>query len=64
MRITFDVASVETLEYLRTVNTVLRNNKETDANIKAFAALKELVESLSKRLDAIEASERRNKVCR
>ena len=63
MRITFDTSTSETLEYLRLVNAIVRNNKEVDTNINAFNALKELVESIDDRLNRIE-SERRNKVCR
>ena len=63
MRITFDASTTETLEYLRTVTAVLKNNKEVDDNVKAFNALKELVESIDHRLGNLE-SERRNKVCR
>lgn len=63
MRITFDCSTAETLEYLRIVNTVMRSNKEVEENVKAYKALKELVESIDNRLNAIEA-DRRNKVCR
>ena len=62
MRITFDAAPVETLEYLKTITMVLRNNK--DESTKAFRALKELEESLAIRIGKLENSERRNKVCR
>ena len=64
MRITFYTSDVETLEYLRVVNSILKSNKEVDDSVKAFQALKELVESLSDRLDKIEADNRRNQVCR
>ena len=64
MRITFNTSTTETLEYLRVVNAIMRSNKETDDSVKAYKALKELVLSLDKRLDNLEASERRNKVCR
>ena len=63
MRITFDCSTTETLEYLRVVNAILRNNKETEDNIKAYNDLKKLVMSFNDRLNAVEA-ERRNKVCR
>lgn len=63
MRITFDAAPTETLEYLKTIDMVFRNNKEVDDSVKAWKALKELVESLDSRLNNLE-SERRNKVCR
>ena len=63
MRITFYTSDVETLEYFRVVNSILKSNKEVDDNVKAFDALKELVESIDDRLNKIE-SERRNKVCR
>ena len=64
MRITFDTSTTETLEYLRLVNTIVRNNKEVSDNVNAFNALKELVESIDGRLGKLEDSERRNKVCR
>lgn len=64
MRITFDCSTCETLEYLRVVNAILRNNKETDESVKAYNELKKFVESVSDRLDKIEADNRRNKVCR
>ena len=64
MRITFDAAPVETLEYLKTITMVIRNNKEVDDNIKAFQSLKEFVESIGNRVDKLEDSNRRNKVCR
>lgn len=64
MRITFDCSTAETLEYLRIVNTVLRSNKEVEENVKAYNALKALVESIDDRLNKIEADNRRNKVCR
>lgn len=64
MRITFDCSTTETLEYLRVVNTILRSNKEVEENVKAYQALKELVESIDNRLDKVEASTRRNNVCR
>ena len=63
MRITFDCSTTETLEYLRVVNAILRNNKETEDNIKAYNDLKKLVMSFNDRLNAVEV-ERRNKVCR
>ena len=63
MRVTFDAAPTETLEYLRTMSMVFKNNKEADDSIKAFKALKELVESIDNRLTSLE-DERRNKVCR
>lgn len=59
MRITFDCSTTETLEYLRIVNSIMRSN-----NVQAYKALKELVESIDNRLNAIEADNRRNKVCR
>ena len=64
MRITFNTSTAETLEYLRTVNAILRNNKETEANIEAYKALKDLVLSYDKRLAKLEDSSRRNRVCR
>lgn len=65
MRITFDCSTTETLEYLRVVNAILRNNKETEGNIEAYNTLKELVETFNDRLEKIEAdNRRRNKVCR
>ena len=65
MRITFDCSTTETLEYLRVVNAILRNNKETEGSIKAYNTLKELVETFNDRLEKIEAdNRRRNKVCR
>lgn len=64
MRITFNTSTTETLEYLRVVNSIMRSNKETDDSVKAYRALKELVVSISDRLDKIEADNRRNRVCR
>ena len=63
MRITFDCSTTETLEYLRVVNAILRNNKETEDNIKAYNTLKELVETFNDRLEKVEADNRRH-VCR
>ena len=63
MRITFDCSTTETLEYLRIVNTIMRSNREVEENVKAYNALKALVESIDDRLNKIEA-DRRNKVCR
>ena len=64
MRIHIDASTTETLEYLRLVNTIVRNNKEVSTDVQAFNALKELVESLDDRLNHHLESERRNKVCR
>lgn len=64
MRITFNTSTTETLEYLRVVNSIMRSNKETDDSVEAYRALKELVVSISDRLDKIEADNRRNLVCR
>lgn len=64
MRITFVCSTTETLEYLRTVNSIMRNNKETDDGIKAYRQLKELVETFNDRLEKVESENRRNKVCR
>ena len=64
MRITFDCSTTETLEYFRVVNSILRSNKEVEENVKAYQALKELVLSVDKRLNKIEADNRRNHVCR
>ena len=64
MRITFNTSTTETLEYLRVVNAIMRSNKETSDEVKAYQALKELVLSIESRLDKIEADNRRNKVCR
>ena len=63
MRITFDCSTTETLEYLRIVNTIMRSNREVEENVKAYNALKALVESIDDRLNKIEADNRRN-VCR
>ena len=63
MRITFDCSTTETLEYLRVVNTIMRSNREVEENVKAYNALKALVESIDNRLNKIEADNRRN-VCR
>lgn len=63
MRITFDCSTTETLEYLRVVNAILRNNRDTEDDVKAFQALKKLVESVDDRLKKVEA-DRRNRVCR
>ena len=63
MRITFDCSTTETLEYLRIVNTIMRSNREVEENVKAYNALKALVESIDNRLNKIEADNRRN-VCR
>lgn len=63
MRITFSCSTTETLEYLRTVNMVLRSNRTVEEDVKAYNALKSVVESLTERLNRIEA-ERRNRVCR
>lgn len=62
MRITFDCSTTETLEYLRVVNAILRSNKETEDNIKAYNTLKELVETFDDRLTKVEEANRRN-VC-
>ena len=64
MRITFTTSNVETIEYLRLMSQVLRNNKDVSDNIKAYQTLKEFVESLGDRLEKLEADNRRNKVCR
>ena len=64
MRITFDCSTTETLEYLRIVNTIMRSNREVEENVKAYNALKALVESIDDRLNKIEADNRRNNVCR
>lgn len=65
MRITFNTSTTETLEYLRVVNSILRSNKETDDGVKAYNALRELVETFNDRLQALEAdNNRRNRVCR
>ncbi len=64
MRITFDCSTTETLEYLRVVNSIMRSNREVEENVKAYNALKALVESIDDRLNKIEADNRRNKVCR
>jgi len=64
MRITFDCSTTETLEYLRVVNSILRSNKETEDNIKAYNTLKELVETFDDRLEKVEAENRRRNVCR
>ena len=64
MRITFDCSTTETLEYLRVVNSIMRSNKEVEENVKAYNALKALVESIDDRLNKIEANNRRAKVCR
>ena len=63
MRIIINTSTTETLEYLKTMSMVIRNNKEVSDEVKAFNSLKELVESIDDRLNALE-SERRNKVCR
>ena len=62
MRVTIDAAPVETLEYLKTITMVIRNNKEVDDSVNAFKALRESVERLERRLDKLESG--RNKVCR
>ena len=59
MRITINTSSTETLEYLRTIVMVTRNNKNVDDEVKAYHALKELCESLDKRLNKIEDDLRR-----
>lgn len=64
MRITFDCSTTETLEYLRVVNSIMRSNREVEENVKAYNALKALVESIDDRLNKIEADNRRNHVCR
>lgn len=64
MRITFTTSNVETVEYLRLMSQVLRNNQDVSDNVKAYQALKELTLSLGKRVDELEASTRRNRVCR
>jgi len=62
MRITFNTSNVETVEYLRLMSQVLRNNQDVESNVKAYNALKALVESLESRLEKVE-DERRH-VCR
>ena len=42
----------------------MRSNKEVEENVKAYNALKALVESIDDRLNKIEANNRRAKVCR
>ena len=64
MRITFTTSNVETVEYLRLMSQVLRNNQDVESNVKAYRQLKELTLSLGKRIDELEASARRNRVCR
>ena len=59
MRITINTSSTETLEYLRTIVMVTRNNKNVEDEVKAYQALKELCESLDKRLNKIEDDLRR-----
>ena len=63
MRITFNTSTAETLEYLRVVNSIMRCNKETSDEIKAFNELKKLVESMDRRLNKLEDNGR-NRVCR
>lgn len=62
MRITFDCSTTETLEYLRVVNAILRNNKEVEENVSAYKTLKELVETFDDRLTKVEEANRRH-VC-
>ena len=64
MRVTFYTSTTETLAYLKTVNSVMEHNKAVTDEVKAYNDLKRLVLSLNKRLNELEASARRNKVCR
>lgn len=64
MRITFQCSTTETLEYLRVVNSILRSNKEVEENVRAYNTLKSAIESVGERVDKLEESTRRNRVCR
>ena len=63
MRVTFYCSTTETLEYLRMVHAILMKNKEVEADCQAYSALKSAVESLTDRLNKVEA-DWRHKVCR
>ena len=59
MRITINTSSTETLEYLRTIVMITRNNKNVEDEVKAYHALKELVKAMDDRLTKIETDIRR-----
>lgn len=59
MRILINTSTTETVEYLKLVNTIVRNNAEVSETVKAFNTLKKGFESLDSRLDKLETEWRR-----
>ncbi len=59
MRILINTSTTETVEYLKLVNAIVRNNAEVSSSVQAFNTLKKGFESLDDRLNHLEAEWRR-----